>query len=61
MEPARGLLAKDLYSLSSVILENAGRSRCKICEVNNVSLATPVITLTMRTAQEQVAQFALPV
>jgi hypothetical protein len=53
-------LAKDLYSLSSVIIENVGTSQCKIYEVNNVSLTTPVIKLTMRTAQEQVAQIILP-
>jgi len=55
-----GCLAKDLHSFSSVILGNAERSQCKICEVNNVSLTTSVINLTMRTAQEQVAQTVLP-
>jgi hypothetical protein len=55
-----GFLAKDLYNPSSVILGNAGRRQCKICEVNNASLTTSVINLTMRKAQEQVAQFVLP-
>jgi hypothetical protein len=54
-----GCLANDLYSLSSLILGRAGRSQCKICEVNNVSLTTSFINLTMRTAQEQAAQFVV--
>ena len=45
-----GFLAKDLYNPSSVILGNAGRRQCKICEVNNASLTTSVINLTMRKA-----------
>lgn len=46
-------MAKDLWSLPSVIIGNDGTSQYKMYEVNKVSLNTSVINLVIYTAQKQ--------